>query len=271
MQTVHRQYQSVEEATYECNGRQNHQFVGRGEGVPAAGAGSRPGLGQVHGGVQEGLRRIHGRPRGFLGAARRGVGHLGQEMGQGARVRPNRARGEMVSRWQTQRVGQLSGSAPDRRPAQQGGHHLAGRAGRGCARLHLPDAPRRGLPVCQCAQEEGRQEGRPGGHLPADDPRTGHLAVGLRPPRCGPFGCLRRFFRHRPAEPHRGLSRQGAHHRGRGTPCRQADPAQAQCRRGHADLPERGDLRCGPPRRQRGRNARGPRLLVAPRGQCQGY
>jgi acetyl-CoA synthetase len=59
---------------------------------------------------------------------------------------------------------------------------------------HLSRAARRGLPLRQCAEGAGRQEGRPRHHLPADDPRGGLRHAGLRPHRRGPFGGVRRLL-----------------------------------------------------------------------------
>ena len=70
--------------------------------------------------------------------------------------------------------------------------------------------------VCRFAnvlKKKGREKRRPGGHLSADGSGIGHLSAGLRPARCRAFGCFRRVFGHRPAEPHRGLPCQGSDYR----------------------------------------------------------
>jgi acetyl-CoA synthetase len=51
--------------------------------------------------------------------------------------------------------------------------------------------------VCRMAnvlKAHGRRQGRPGGALPADDPRGGLCDAGLRADRRGPFGRLRRLL-----------------------------------------------------------------------------
>ena len=63
----------------------------------------------------------------------------------------------------------------------------------------------RGLPHGQCAEGQRRQEGRPGHHLPADDPRGGRRHAGLRADRRGPLGGLRRLLARQPRRPHPGL------------------------------------------------------------------
>ena len=64
---------------------------------------------------------------------------------------------------------------------------------------HLPRAARRSLPHGQCAEGARRQEGRPGHHLPADDPRGGLRHAGLRAHRRDPLGGLRRLLARQPA------------------------------------------------------------------------
>ena len=80
------------------------------------------------------------------------------------------------------------------RDAQQGRDHLGGRR-RQLQDLYLPAALHRGQPLRQRAEEERRQEGRPGHDLPADDPRAGDLHAGLRPHRRHPQRRLRRLLR----------------------------------------------------------------------------
>ena len=65
--------------------------------------------------------------------------------------------------------------------------------------------------------QEGREEGRPGHHLPADDPRTAGGHVGLRPHRSHPQRGVRRLLRRRAARPHPRLRIHYHDHRRRRT------------------------------------------------------
>ena len=128
--------------------------------------------------------------------------------------------------------------------------------------------------VCRFAnvlKKKGREKRRPGCHLPADDPGTGHLAAGLRPDRRHPFRGLCRFLRHCPAEPHPGLRGQGADHRRCRSARRQDHSAEAQRRRRPGELPH--VKNCIVVRRAGNEIADegGPRLLVARGGYRSGY
>ena len=96
----------------------------------------------------------------------------------------------------------------------------------------LPPAARAGVEVRQRAARPGRAQGRPGGHLPADDPRGRLRHAGLRPHRRGAFHRLRRLLRRRAALAHRRLGREAPDHRRRGPARRPPHPAQAQRRQG---------------------------------------
>jgi hypothetical protein len=61
----------------------------------------------------------------------------------------------------------------------------------------------------------GRQEGRPGCPLPADDPRGRLRDAGLRADRRDPFHRLRRLLARRAGQPDQRLRRQGRDHRRR--------------------------------------------------------
>ena len=90
---------------------------------------------------------------------------------------------------------------------------------------HLRRAPRAGLPLRQCAQGAGRQEGRPRHDLSADDPRGGLRDARLRAHRRDPFGRVRRLLARRARRAHRGLrSRLSS------SPPTRACAAAARCR-----------------------------------------
>ena len=92
---------------------------------------------------------------------------------------------------------------------------------------HLPRAAREGLPLANVLKEHGRQEGRPGHHLPADDPRGRLRHARLRPHRRDPLGGVRRLLARQPGRPHRRLRQQARHHRRRGPARRPAVPLKA--------------------------------------------
>ena len=77
----------------------------------------------------------------------------------------------------------------------------------------------------------GRAQGRPGGDLPADDPRGGRRDAGLRPSRRPALGGLRRLLRRGAALPHRRRRGQGRHHRRRRLPPGRGLRAEAGGRR----------------------------------------
>ena len=116
----------------------------------------------------------------------------------------------------------------DRHLGRQGrpdGDHLGRRRAGGLSPHHLPgdEAPR--LPDGQRAARPRRQEGRPGLHLHAHDPRDRVHDAGLRPHRRHPLGGVRRLLGREPARPHhrRRLPRRRDRQRGRAR--RQAHPA----------------------------------------------
>ena len=137
----------------------------------------------------------------------------------------------LVRRRGAERLGQLPRPAPAG-ARQRHRHHLGGRRPQGQPQDHLRRGPRRDLPHGQCAEGARRQEGRPGHHLPADDPRGGLRHAGLRPHRRDPFGDLRRLLArlHRRADP--GLRQPHRHHRRRGPARRAHRAAEGERRRG---------------------------------------
>ena len=118
--------------------------------------------------------------------------------------------------------------------------------------------------VCRLAnvlKEHGRQEGRPGHHLPADDPRGGLRDAGLRPHRRRPLGRLRRLLARQPRRPHQRLpsskliiTADGGLRGGRAVPLKgNADKALEQCDAGRQDAGV-------PPHRHERADEGGPRL-----------
>ena len=77
-----------------------------------------------------------------------------------------------------------------------------------------------------------RPEGRPGQHLPADDPGGRGGDAGVRPHRRGAQRRLRRVLGPGARRPHQRRRGEGAHHRRRRLPARRRVPAQAGRRRG---------------------------------------
>ena len=104
---------------------------------------------------------------------------------------------------------------------------------------HLSRAARERLPPRQRAEGAGRQEGRPGHDLPADDPRGGGRDARLRPHRRDPFGRVRRLLAGQPRRPHRGLPLDRPDHRRRRAARRPQGAAEAQRRRGAAAMSRR--------------------------------
>ena len=88
------------------------------------------------------------------------------------------------------------------------------------------------LPGGERADRAGRGRRRPGGDLPADDPRGGGRDAGLRPDRRHAQRGLRRLLRRRADQPDRGRQRQGGDHRRRRLPAGQAVGAEADRGRG---------------------------------------
>ena len=110
--------------------------------------------------------------------------------------------------------------------------------------------------VCRLAnalKARGRQEGRPGHDLPADDPRGGGGDARLRPHRRDPFGGVRRLLARQPRRAHRGLPLDRADHRRRGAARRPQGAAEAQRRHGAAAMPRRRDRHRRPAHRRRHR------------------
>ena len=124
------------------------------------------------------------------------------------------------------------------------------------------ELPCRGAALRQRPQGTRRRQGRPGQHLPADDPRGGGGDAGVRPHRGAAQRRVRRLLgagARRPDQRRRG---QAADHRRRRIPARRGVPAQAGGRRGGGrDVDDRARRRRAP-RRQRRRDGRGPRPLV---------
>ena len=106
---------------------------------------------------------------------------------------------------------------------------LRGRARRPAA-IHLPRDARRGVQVRERAQVARNQEGRPSGHLPADDSRGGDRHAGLRADRRGAFGGVRWILsRGAPGKNERRRS-EGGGHLGRRMAEGHGGPAEGQCR-----------------------------------------
>ncbi len=120
--------------------------------------------------------------------------------------------------------------------------------------------------VCRLAnalKAQGRQEGRPGHDLSADDPRGGGRDAGLRPHRRDPFGRVRRLLAGQPRRAHRGLRLDDPDHRRRGAARRPQGAAEAQRRHGAQAMPRRRDRHRRQAHRRRHRLGRGPRSLVS--------
>ena len=158
--------------------------------------------------------------------------HLVQALEEGARLEA--AVREVVRRRQAQRLLQLPRPASRGRARlapQQGRDRLGGRAGRR-AHAHLRPAPRRGVPVRQCALGARRREGRPRGALHADDPRAADRDARVRADRRAAQRGVRRVLRRGAARPDRGRRREARRHRRRRVPARRALSAQDRGRRG---------------------------------------
>jgi hypothetical protein len=168
---------------------------------------------------------------------------------------------------QAERFLQLPGQERRGRAGRQDRHHLRGRQGRSHPR-HLQGTADPRLQVRQRPEEPGREEGRPGHHLPAHVHRGRGGHAGLRPHRCHPLRGIRRLLRPVPARPHRGRRRGADHHRRRAVPGWQKHPPET--RRGRGPDPgrlrfhqERGGL---PAHRRPRRHGPRTRPLVARRG-----
>ena len=181
-------------------------------------------------------RAVAGRSRPILGRARQ-ADRLDQALyARSERLLRRRRVDPLVRGRHAQRLLQLhrppprDARRPDRDPV--GGR----RPRRGPAR-HLPRTARERLPPRERAEGAGRQEGRPGHDLSADDPRGGGRDAGLRPHRRDPFGRVRRLLAGQPRRAHRGLRLDGADHRRRGAARRPQGAAEAQRRHGAAAMP----------------------------------
>ena len=105
------------------------------------------------------------------------------------------------------------------------------------ARITYADLHREVSQAANALLELGRGPGRPGRHLPADDPRGGDRDAGLRPDRRHALGGLRRLLRRGAARPDRGRRGQARDHRRRRLPARRGrralkpavDEAVAHC------------------------------------------
>ncbi len=157
---------------------------------------------------------------------------------------------------------------PPARPRRPDRDHLgAGRPERRAAAHHLRRAARAGLPDRQRAQGDGRRPRRPGGDLPADDPRGGLRHAGLRPDRRDPLGGVRGLLARRAGQPDQRLRRQGGHHRRRRPARRPGDQLKDNVNQAllHWRSTRRGARRAA--HRPADRLGRGPRPLVARDGR----
>ena len=125
--------------------------------------------------------------------------------GAGLVRRPAR---EVVRRRQLNVAVQLRGPARRRRARRHGRDPLGGRTRR-LPHHHLRGTAGRGLQDRERAALAGPEGRRPGGDLPADDPRGGVRDAGLRPPRPGPRRRLRRVLRRGAARPGSATPRPG--------------------------------------------------------------
>ena len=144
--------------------------------------------------------------------------------------RRGRFRHQMVRRRRAQRLGQLPRPPSGRRAAIRSRSSGKATIPPTAATHHLSRAARRSLPLRQCAEGAGRAKGRPGHHLPADDPRGGRRHARLRADRRDPFDRVRRLLARGAGRPHPGLRFAAGHHRRRGAARRQAGAAEGQCR-----------------------------------------
>ncbi len=116
--------------------------------------------------------------------------------------------------------------------------------------------------IRQRPQEDGRGEGRPRRHLPADDPAGGLRDARLRAHRGHPLGGVRRLLARQPRQPHQRQRRQGARHRRRCPPRRAHHQPQGQRRHGAQALRCQREVPRGEAHRRRCRLERGPRCLA---------
>ena len=120
------------------------------------------------------------------------------------RIKNTSFEGDVSIRWYEDGELNVCYNCVDRHLAKRGDQVAiicGGRRPRGRPEDHLPRAAREGLPARQRAEGHGRQEGRPGHHLPADDPRGRLRHAGLRPDRRGALGGVRRLLARQPRRP----------------------------------------------------------------------
>ena len=148
-------------------------------------------------------------------------------------------------------------SAQARRPDR---HPVGRRRPRGRQEDHLPRAAREGLQARQRAEGHGRQEGRPGHHLPADDPRGRLRHAGLRPHRRAAFRGVRRLLARQPGRPGQRRRVEADHHLRRRPARRPRRAAQGERRQGAGEVPARRQGADVPAHRHVRADGRGPRL-----------
>ena len=192
--------------------------------------------------------------RGLLGEAGRRAARLGRAVAHDARLAdPERQvvrRRHVERRRTTASTAMCSPAAATRSPS-------TGKASPATpARSPTPSCSTRCQRFANVLKSLGRRQGRPGQHLPADDPRGGGGDARLRPHRRPAQRGVRRLLgagARRPDQRRRG---QGAHHRRRRLPPRRGVPAQARRRRGvRVDADDRARRRRAA-RRQRRRDGR---------------
>ena len=99
-------------------------------------------------------------------------------------------------------------------------------------RLQLPRTACRGAAHGRLPAGAGRQAGRPGADLHADDRRGGLRDAGLRAHRRDPLGGVRRLRQRQPGQPHRRCRAGGDRQRRCRQPLGQGGALQAPARRG---------------------------------------
>ena len=170
---------------------------------------------------------------------------------------------EVVSRREAQRLVQL------RRPPRRGGPRrpsrlpLGGRAGRRPPRAHLRPAPVGGRPLRECAQGARRRQGDEGRDLHGHGPGAPGGDARLHAPGRAPHGRLRRLLGRLALGPRQRHGLRGADHAGRGVAAWHDRSAQADSRCGDGGCAGNPALPRRAAHRQRGADARRPRLLAA--------
>ena len=205
------------------------------------------------------VRRGRDRLPGLLGPpGRRARGLVG---GVAHHLRVGPALRQVVRRRAAQRGRQLPRPPRGGGPGRQGGLLLGGRAGRHPGH-HLRRAAGRGAALRQRPEGPGGRAGRPGQHLPADDPRGRRRHAGLRPHRRAAQRRLRRLLVGGPRRPHQRRGGQGPHHRRRRLPPRRGLPAQAPGRRRRREHAQHHQRHRRAPGREPGGHGGGPGPLV---------